>query len=79
MLDPDSNPYQINTDPHPYQINTVPQPCSVVQLTDDGGEGAGLEPNHATTRKLGPLQIVQSSLGTVRVFIVQTPYTGSLS
>ncbi len=46
MLDPDPNPYQINTDP---------QPCSMIQLTDDGGwEGAGVERNHATTRKLGP-------------------------
>jgi hypothetical protein len=28
------------------------------------GEGAGLEPNHMTARKLGPLLIVQSSLST---------------
>ncbi len=27
-----------------------------------GGERAGVEPNHTTARKLGPLQIVQSSL-----------------
>ncbi len=44
-----------------------------------GGEGAGVERNHATTRKLGPPEIVQSSLGTVRVFLGHTPFTCSLS
>jgi hypothetical protein len=69
MLDPDTVRITINTDQ---------QPWSVVKLTDGGGEGAGVERNHATTRKLGPPEIVQSSLGTVRVFIGHTPFTCSL-
>jgi hypothetical protein len=33
----------------------------VQKLTDErGGEGAGVEPNHTTARKLGPPLIVQS-------------------
>jgi hypothetical protein len=40
---------------------------SPVQLTDGrrggGGEGVGVEPNHATARTSEPLQIIQYSLG----------------
>ncbi len=38
---------------------------SQVELTEGkgGGELAGEEPNHTTARKLGPLEIVQYSLG----------------
>ncbi len=32
------------------------------QFADGKGEGAGVEPNHTTVRKLGPLYISQSSL-----------------
>ncbi len=35
---------------------------SLVQLTGGRGGGGGVEPNHATARKLGPLWIIQSSM-----------------
>jgi hypothetical protein len=41
-------------------------------MTGEGGEeGTGLEPNHSTARKLGPLYIIQSSLVNIKLLKLQ--------
>ncbi len=54
-----------------WACDSAPRPPPHLQCSRTGdrpiadgriGEGAGVEPNHTTARKLGPLQIIQSSL-----------------
>jgi len=50
--------------PHPQEVASLSQSSCVspIELTE-GRKRVGEEPNHTTTRKPGPLQIIQSSLG----------------
>jgi hypothetical protein len=57
---------------------------SPVELTDgrDGGGGVGVEPNHTTAIKPGPLSIIQYSLGStiwLFLFLTVTDFSNSAS